>query len=131
MEGNRAVASQDGSGHGSCVRGSSAVFNEFSLFTQHNPPTLLGEASEKTPEVTFLLKMPRSGLGDVMSSLKPNCINLRTTPLQVTRKGFLFGDSEKLTGTAGKTAKSATDALRDFFAHDTTGVQTCAVHRLG
>lgn len=93
--------------------------------------TPLGEASEKTPEVTFLLKMPRSGLGDVMSSLKPNCINLRTTPLQVTREGFLFGDSEKLTGTAGKTAKSATDALRDFFAHDTTGVQMCAVYRLG
>ena len=36
------------------------------------------------------------------------------TLLQVTRKGFLLGDSEKLTGTTGKTAKPAADALRGF-----------------
>ena len=76
MEGSRAVTSQDGSGHGSCVQGSSAVFNEFSLFTPIFTPTPLGEASEKAPEVTFLPKMPWSRLGDVMSSLKLNCINL-------------------------------------------------------
>ena len=98
---------------------------------QCNPLTPLGEASGKIPEVTFYPKMPRSGFGGVMSSLKPNYINLRTTPLQGTRKGFLVNDSEKCTGTAGKTAKSATDTLCNFFAHGTTGVQTCAVHKLG